>query len=75
MSYENLQDEIVDIINRMKNIYDFGGNSVDRKRAFRIARTLGYRGSMNTGCAPCVISVVKYLRQNVDLDKIIKELR
>ena len=74
MSYDNLQDEIVDIINRMISLYVFKVRE-DRLRAFRIARTLGYRGSMNTGCAPCVIDVVKYLRRNVDIDKIIKELR
>lgn len=74
MSYNNLQDETVDIINRMVSLYVFG-NREDRLRAFRIARTLGYRGSMNDGCAPCVIDVVKYLRRNIDVDKIIKELR
>ena len=74
MSYEVLQDETIDIINRMGRLYVFK-DSVDRRRAFRIARTLGYRGSMNDGCAPCVISVVKYLRRNIDTDKIIKELR
>ena len=74
MSYNNLQDETVDIINRMVSLYVFGDRE-DRLRAFRIARTLGYRGSMNDGCAPCVIDVVKYLRRNIDIDKIIKDLR
>ena len=74
MSYNNLQEETLEIINRMVTLYKFK-DGVDRKRAFRIARTLGYRGSMNDGCEPCVISVVKYLRRNVDTDKIIKELR
>ena len=74
MSYDNLEDEIVHIINSMVSLYVFKG-VVDRKRAFRIARTLGYRGSMNDGCAPCIIDVVKYLRRNIDTDKIIKELR
>ena len=74
MSYNNLQDETVEIINRMVSLYVFG-NREDRLRAFRIARTLGYKGSMNDGCAPCVIDVVKYLRRNIDVDKIIKDLR
>ena len=74
MSYETTQDEILEIINRMVTLYDFR-DGVDRKRAFRISKTLGYRGSMNDGCPPCVISVVKYLRRNIDTDKIIKELR
>ena len=74
MSYETTQDEIVEIINRMLSLYVFK-DGVDRKRAFRIAKTLGYRGSMNDGCPPCIIDVVKYLRRNIDLDKIIKELR
>ena len=74
MSYNNLSDETIDIINRMASLYVFNSR-VDRLRAFRIARILGYRGSMNDGCAPCVIDVVKYLRRNIDVDKIIKDLR